>query len=60
MLLEGKGCRLLGLMNGAEVIAEKIILNVAEAWTEPRDIHPNVLQLKYMPDAFLVRVPGVA
>ena len=57
MLLEGKDCRLLGLMNGAEVVVEKIILNESEAWTEPREIHPNVTQLKYMPAAVVVRVP---
>ena len=30
MLMEGKDCRQLGLMNGAEVVIEKIILNAAE------------------------------
>ena len=59
MLLEGKDCRLLGLMNGAEVVVEKIILNDSEAWTEPRIVHPNVTQLKYMPTAIIVRVPSV-
>ena len=59
MLLEGKDCRLLGLMNGAEVIVEKIILHDDEAWTNPREIHPNVTQLKYMPSAVVVRVPDV-
>jgi hypothetical protein len=59
MLLEGKDCRLLSLMNGAEVIVEKIILNDNEAWAESREIHPNVTQLKYMPSAVVVRVPDV-
>ena len=59
MLLEGKDCRLLGLMNGAEVVVEKIILSDSEAWTEPRTVNPNVTQLKYMPTAIIVRVPGV-
>ena len=60
MLLEGKDCQRLGLMNGAEVIVEKIILHDKEAFTESREIHPNVTQLQFMPDAVVVRVPDVA
>jgi len=59
MLLEGKDCRLLGLMNGAEVVVEKIILNDNEAWAETRTVHSNAKQLKYMPTAIIVRVPDV-
>ena len=46
-------------MNGAEVIVEKFILNDNEAFTESRAIHPNVTQLKYMPEAVIVRVADV-
>ena len=46
-------------MNGAEVVLEKIILCDSEVWTEPRTVHPNVTQLKYMPTAIIVRVAGV-
>jgi len=60
MLLEGKDCHLLGLMNGAEVIVEKIILSDAVNFHGPREIHPNVTQLKYMPEAVVVRVPDVS
>ena len=60
MLMEGKDCRQLGLMNDAEVVIEKIILNPAEANGDAREIHPNVMQLKYMPDAVIVRVPDVS
>ena len=59
MLLEGKDCRRLGLMNGAEVVVEKIILHDNEHWTQPHFIQPNVWQLKYMPAAVIVRVPDV-
>ena len=59
MLLEGKDCSFLSLMNGAEVVVEKIILHDNEAWTQPREIHPNVTQLKYMPASVIVRVPDV-
>ena len=59
MLLEGKDCRQLGLMNGAEVIVEKIILHDREDWAPLREVHPNVIQLRYMPAAVIVRVPNV-
>merc|ERR1711976_1069395 len=46
-------------MNGAKVIVEKIILHDREDWAPLREVHPNVIQLRYMPAAVIVRVPNV-
>ena len=59
MLLDGKLCAMLGLMNGTEVIIETILLNekdharVAEKTVE----QGNVISLTHMPDGILVRAP---
>ena len=37
MLMEGKDCKQLGLMHGAEVVIEKVILNAAETYSDARE-----------------------
>jgi hypothetical protein len=56
MLLEGKDCALLGLMNGTEVLVEDIVLSPLETITSGHEkSDSNVIPLKFMPEGLLVR-----
>ncbi len=59
MLLDGKPCPTLGLMNGTEVVIEHILLNDRDRFSEPHDPETsNLVALRYMPEGLIVRAPG--
>ena len=59
MLLDGKLCAMLGLMNGTEVVIEKLLLNDRDrARGEDHSlVQGNVQCLTHMPDGIIVRAP---
>ena len=60
LLLDGKDCATLGLMNGTEVIVEEILLTDHDRSDAEQSfsIIGNIKTLKYLPEGLIVRVPG--
>ena len=59
MLLDGKLCAMLGLMNGTEVVIERQILNDKDRarGEDHSSVQGNVQCLTHMPDGIIVRAP---
>ena len=60
LLLDGKDCATLGLMNGTEVIVEEILLTDHDRSDAEQSFSSkgNIETLKHMPEGLIVRVPG--